>query len=57
MPVRTMISRERSLALLERAKRALASGVSSAFRAKIVPHPLYFESASGPRMTDVDGNI
>ncbi len=56
MPVRTMISRKRSLALFERAQRSLASGVSSAFRAKSVPHPLYFESASGPRMTDVDGH-
>ena len=42
--------------MLERAKGSLASGVSSAFRAKSVPHPLYFDHGEGPRVTDVDGN-
>lgn len=40
---------------LERARRSLAGGVSSPFRAKF-PVPLYFADASGCRMTDVDGN-
>jgi len=56
MPVQTRISRERSLELWRRAPRALAGGVSSAFRAKAVPHPLYFERGQGPRLLDVDGN-
>jgi glutamate-1-semialdehyde 2,1-aminomutase len=42
--------------MLERAKKSLASGVSSAFRAKAVPHPLYFERGEGSRLIDVDGN-
>ncbi|MGC8794847.1 MAG: aspartate aminotransferase family protein [Bryobacteraceae bacterium] len=41
--------------LLERARRSLAGGVSSPFRAKF-PVPLYFADASGCRMMDVDGN-
>jgi glutamate-1-semialdehyde 2,1-aminomutase len=45
----------RSRSLLERARRSLAGGVSSPFRAKF-PVPLYFADASGSRMTDVDGN-
>ena len=49
-------TRQRSQQMLERAKRSLASGVSSAFRAKSVPHPLYFDHGEGPRLTDVDGN-
>ncbi len=40
---------------LERARRSLAGGVSSPFRAKF-PVPLYFADASGSRMRDVDGN-
>ena len=56
MLVRTMVARERSLTLWQRAHRALAGGVSSAFRARAVPHPLYFESGEGARLTDVDGN-
>jgi glutamate-1-semialdehyde 2,1-aminomutase len=56
MAVRTTVSRERSLALWQRARQALAGGVSSAFRARAVPHPLYFESGAGPRLADVDGN-
>ncbi len=46
---------EKSRALLERARRSLAGGVSSPFRAK-VPAPLYFEDGRGSRLKDVDGN-
>jgi glutamate-1-semialdehyde 2,1-aminomutase len=45
----------KSRALLQRAERSLAGGVSSPFRAK-APVPLYFEDGSGPRLRDVDGN-
>jgi len=41
--------------LLSRAKKSLAGGVSSPFRAKF-PVPLYFTDGSGPRLKDVDGN-
>lgn len=44
-----------SRALLTRAKRSLAGGVSSPFRAK-APVPLYFEDGRGSRIRDVDGN-
>ena len=40
---------------LERAKRSLAGGVSSPFRAK-APVPLYFRDGCGARLQDVDGN-
>ena len=57
MPVRTApVIPERSLELWKRAQGALAGGVSSAFRARAVPHPLYFTGGAGPRLTDVDGN-
>jgi len=46
---------ERSKSLLERARRSLAGGVSSPFRAK-APQPLYFENGCGARLSDVDGN-
>src|SRR5205085_12216022 len=39
---------------LERAKRSLAGGVSSPFRAK-APVPLYFRNGCGARLEDVDG--
>lgn len=39
----------------ERAKRSLAGGVSSNVRAAAKP-PLYFQSANGNRIVDVDGN-
>ncbi|WP_029137498.1 aspartate aminotransferase family protein [Nakamurella lactea] len=39
-----------------RAKKSLAGGVSTGMRASMKPHPLFFSSASGPRMTDLDGN-
>jgi len=44
-----------SRALLERARRSLAGGVSSPFRAQF-PVPLFFRQASGARLTDSDGN-
>ena len=40
---------------LARAKRSLAGGVSSPFRAK-APVPLYFRNGCGARLEDVDGN-
>src|ERR1041384_122705 len=45
----------KSRALLRRAEKSLAGGVSSPFRAK-APVPLYFEDGRGPRLRDVDGN-
>lgn len=41
--------------MLERARRSLAGGVSSPFRAR-APVPLYFEDGAGARLKDVDGN-
>jgi glutamate-1-semialdehyde 2,1-aminomutase len=46
---------EKSEKLLERARRTLAGGVSSPFRARH-PKPLYFRDACGCRLFDVDGN-
>lgn len=46
---------EKSRALLERARRSLAGGVSSPFRVK-APVPLYFEDGRGSRLKDADGN-
>jgi glutamate-1-semialdehyde 2,1-aminomutase len=45
----------KSRELLIRARRSLAGGVSSPFRAK-TPVPLYFEDGCGCRLRDVDGN-
>src|SRR5262249_4664264 len=56
MPVQTAVSRERSLELWQGAQKALAGGVSSAFRARAVPHPLYFTSGSGPPLPHVRGH-
>jgi len=56
MSVRATITNDKSLQLYRRAQGAIAGGVSSAFRARGVPHPLYFERGRGPRLTDVDGN-
>lgn len=44
-----------SRAWLERARRSLAGGVSSPFRARF-PVPLYFRDGAGSRLTDIDGN-
>jgi len=46
---------QRSRQMLERARRSLAGGVSSPFRAK-APIPLYLQDAHGSRVIDVDGN-
>jgi glutamate-1-semialdehyde 2,1-aminomutase len=46
---------EKSRDYLERAKRSLAGGVSSPFRAK-APVPLYFRDGCGAHLEDVDGN-
>ncbi len=46
----------RSAELFGRARSALAGGVSSQFRAYEYPHPLFYESGQGSRITDVDGN-
>lgn len=45
----------KSRELLERARKSLAGGVSSPFRAK-TSVPLYFEDGYGFRLIDVDGN-
>ncbi len=47
---------ERSRDLYERAQQVLAGGVSSEFRRTSQPHPLFYASASGSRIIDVDGN-
>ena len=44
-----------SRALYERARRALAGGVASAYQARD-PWPIYLERGSGSRVWDVDGN-
>lgn len=46
---------QKSRSLLDRARKSLAGGVSSPFRAKF-PVPLYFADAHGCRVADVDGN-
>lgn len=42
--------------MYERASRVLAGGVSSEFRKASWPHPLFFTSAQGSRIVDVDEN-
>ncbi|MCE6989685.1 aspartate aminotransferase family protein [Dyadobacter sp. CY323] len=46
----------KSAALLERAKKVLASGVSSEFRKYNHPHALFYTHGKGSRIYDVDGN-
>jgi glutamate-1-semialdehyde 2,1-aminomutase len=46
----------KSRALFERAKRSMAGGVTSQFRAFSVPHPMFYDRAAGSRVWDVDGN-
>jgi glutamate-1-semialdehyde 2,1-aminomutase len=43
-------------ALLERAKKSLAGGVSSEFRKYNHPHALFYTHAAGTRIYDADGN-
>lgn len=45
-----------SAALLERAKKVLANGVSSEFRKYNHPHALFYSHGLGSRIYDVDGN-
>jgi len=45
-----------SAVLLERAKKVLASGVSSEFRKYNHPHALFYTHGNGSRIYDVDGN-
>jgi glutamate-1-semialdehyde 2,1-aminomutase len=45
-----------SRALLKRAEQSLAGGVSSNVRRGDKPYPLYFDSGTGSRLFDVDGN-
>ncbi|MBV6641455.1 MAG: aspartate aminotransferase family protein [Cyclobacteriaceae bacterium] len=46
----------KSKALLDRAKRSLAGGVSSEFRKYGHPHALFYTHANGVRLYDADGN-
>ncbi|MBM4465486.1 MAG: aminotransferase class III-fold pyridoxal phosphate-dependent enzyme [Chloroflexi bacterium] len=52
-PVR---NREKSRALMERARAVMAGGVGSGGRAALKPYPLYFDHGMGSRLYDVDGN-
>jgi glutamate-1-semialdehyde 2,1-aminomutase len=49
-------SYRKSLELFERARHALAGGVSSQFRASEQPYPLFYARAEGTRVWDEDGN-
>jgi glutamate-1-semialdehyde 2,1-aminomutase len=51
-----MKSYQQSAALLERAKKVLASGVASEFRKYNHPHALFYTHGQGSRIYDVDGN-
>jgi glutamate-1-semialdehyde 2,1-aminomutase len=51
-----MYTYERSALFLERAKGALAGGISSEFRKGGYPHALFYAKGAGSRITDVDGN-
>lgn len=46
----------RSAQLWDESKKFLAGGVSSMLRAASKPLPLFFQAASGSRLSDVDGN-
>ena len=51
-----MFRTDKSKALYERACQSLILGVSTAFRRKVTPVPLYIERANGPYHYDVDGH-
>ncbi len=51
-----MYTYKKSAALLERAKKSLAGGVSSEFRKYNHPHAIFYSHAQGSRIYDVDGN-
>ena len=46
-----------SQALFKRARKSIPGGVSSNYRKGEVPSPLFFTSAHGSKIIDVDGNI
>lgn len=50
------ISYVQSAALLERAKKVIAGGVSSEFRKYGHPHAIFYTHGQGSRLYDVDGN-
>lgn len=50
------IQYKKSAALLERAQKVLAGGVSSEFRKYGYPHALFYAEGKGSRIIDVDGN-
>lgn len=50
------LSYKRSGALLERAQKVLAGGVSSEFRKYGYPHALFYARGAGSHVYDVDGN-
>lgn len=54
--VQIRLDHGKSAALLERAKKVLAGGVSSEFRKFNHPHALFYEHADGVQVYDVDGN-
>ena len=45
----------KAAALAERARRAIPGGITHDIR-QLLPHPIYVESAQGPRKRDVDGH-
>lgn len=51
-----MFSTKQSKALYDRACRSLATGVSTVFRRKVTPVPLYIDRACGPYYYDADGH-
>ena len=51
-----MFATDKSGALHDRACQSLVMGVSTAFRRKVTPVPLYMERADGPYHYDVDGH-
>lgn len=54
--IKIQLNHSKSAALLERAKKVLAGGVSSEFRKFNHPHALFYERAEGVFTYDVDGN-
>ena len=46
-----------SIKVVEGGAKYVAGGVNSGYRTGIRPNPLVFESASGCKLVDVDGNV
>lgn len=57
MPPHPITSWPASEAAWRRTSASLAGGVSTGLRASMKPHPLFFESGSGARLTDLDGHV